>query len=112
MIRKFPYVRSGALLAAIWFTMLPGLYSQTSPQTPDVPPSNEAPTAANDYIKSDVMIPMRDGVRLHTVIVIPRGAKHVPIILSLARRTTLLGEPREICLPTCCLCCPRRMKYL
>src|SRR5258707_6182834 len=28
------------------------------------------------------MIPMRDGVKLHTVIVIPKGAKHAPILLT------------------------------
>ncbi|HEX4784988.1 MAG TPA: CocE/NonD family hydrolase [Candidatus Sulfotelmatobacter sp.] len=35
-----------------------------------------------DYSKRDVMIPMRDGVRLHTVIVIPKGAKGAPILLT------------------------------
>jgi len=35
-----------------------------------------------DYIKRDVMIPMRDGVKLHTVIMIPRGAKNAPILLT------------------------------
>ncbi|HEY1549542.1 MAG TPA: CocE/NonD family hydrolase, partial [Kofleriaceae bacterium] len=29
-----------------------------------------------------VMIPMRDGVKLHTVILVPRGAKHAPILLT------------------------------
>ncbi|MEO8215501.1 MAG: CocE/NonD family hydrolase [Acidobacteriota bacterium] len=28
------------------------------------------------------MIPMRDGVKLHTVILVPRGAKHAPILLT------------------------------
>ncbi len=56
--------------------------AQTSPMTPDIPPKFEAPTASNDYDKRDVMIPMRDGVRLHTVIVVPRGAKNAPIILT------------------------------
>ena len=39
-------------------------------------------TDSFDYIKRDVMIPMRDGVKLHTVIVIPKGAKHAPILLT------------------------------
>ena len=39
-------------------------------------------TDSFDYIKHDVMIPMRDGVKLHTVIVIPKGAKHAPILLT------------------------------
>ena len=56
--------------------------AQTSPQTPDIGAKYEPPAAALDYVKREVMIPMRDGVKLHTVIVIPRGAKHAPIILT------------------------------
>jgi putative CocE/NonD family hydrolase len=35
-----------------------------------------------DYVKREVMIPMRDGVKLQTVILIPRGAQRAPILLS------------------------------
>src|SRR5215510_10590488 len=35
-----------------------------------------------DYIKRDVMIPMRDGVKLHTVIITPKGARRAPILLT------------------------------
>ncbi len=35
-----------------------------------------------DYIKREEMIPMRDGVKLKTVILIPRGAHRAPILLS------------------------------
>jgi hypothetical protein len=35
-----------------------------------------------DYDKREVMIAMRDGVRLHTVILIPRGAQRAPILLT------------------------------
>jgi uncharacterized protein len=35
-----------------------------------------------DYVKRDVMIPMRDGVKLHTVLVVPKGAAHAPILLT------------------------------
>ncbi|TCV93881.1 hypothetical protein EC912_10476 [Luteibacter rhizovicinus] len=56
--------------------------AQTPPMTPDIPPKFDSPTANLDYVKRDVMIPMRDGVKLHTVIVIPKGAKHAPIVLT------------------------------
>src|SRR5262249_27873552 len=52
------------------------------PLTPDIPKKFEAPAASYDYTKRDVMIPMRDGVKLHTVIVLPKGARNVPIILT------------------------------
>ena len=35
-----------------------------------------------DYVKRDVMIPMRDGVKLRTLILIPRGAQRAPILLT------------------------------
>ncbi len=39
-------------------------------------------TSSFDYMKREVMIPMRDGVKLHTVIIVPKGAKHSPILLT------------------------------
>lgn len=56
--------------------------AQTLPQTPDIPAKYDAPTQSYDYIKREVMVPMRDGVKLHTVIVVPRGAKNEPILLT------------------------------
>ena len=58
------------------------LQAQTAPLTPDIPASYTAPTASYDYVKREVMIPMRDGIKLHTVIVIPKGATHAPILLT------------------------------
>src|SRR5437867_3755644 len=48
----------------------------------DIPKTFTAPVTGYDYIKREVMIPMRDGVKLHTVIVVPRGAKDAPILLT------------------------------
>jgi len=70
-------------LAALAIALSPVLaQAQTASLTPDIPASFTAPTAANDYIKREVLIPMRDGVKLHTVIVIPKGATHAPIVLT------------------------------
>ncbi|MFC5743148.1 CocE/NonD family hydrolase [Dyella tabacisoli] len=86
------YLISVALLAA-------GVASaQTAPLTPDIPAKFTAPTANNDYIKREVMIPMRDGVKLHTVIIIPKGAKHAPILFTrtpynASGRTERLASP-------------------
>ncbi|MEK6405320.1 MAG: CocE/NonD family hydrolase [Acidobacteriota bacterium] len=35
-----------------------------------------------DHIRRDVMIPMRDGVKLHTVILVPKDANRAPILLT------------------------------
>jgi uncharacterized protein len=39
-------------------------------------------TEGFDYVRRTEMIPMRDGVKLYTVILIPRGAHHAPILLT------------------------------
>ncbi|HEU4662802.1 MAG TPA: CocE/NonD family hydrolase [Dokdonella sp.] len=54
----------------------------TPPLAPDIPKTFVAPSADADYVMREEMIPMRDGVRLHTVIVIPKGARHAPIVLT------------------------------
>lgn len=56
--------------------------AQTSPNTPDVPAKFEFPTSSYDYEKRDAMIPMRDGVKLHAIVMVPRGAKNAPILLD------------------------------
>ncbi len=48
----------------------------------DIPAKFTPPTAANDYVKREVMIPMRDGTKLYTVIVIPKDATNAPIVLT------------------------------
>ena len=48
----------------------------------ETPAKIQPATESFDYVKRDVMIPMRDGVKLHTVIVIPKGAKNAPILLT------------------------------
>jgi putative CocE/NonD family hydrolase len=50
---------------------------------PSETPVNLVPvTDSFDYVRRDVMIPMRDGVKLHTVILVPKGAKGAPILLT------------------------------
>src|SRR5207249_1523325 len=66
-----------------------GAGAQTPAPTPRYPsypsetPDKLVPAADRwDYVKRDVMIPMRDGVKLHTVILIPKGARGAPILLT------------------------------
>jgi putative CocE/NonD family hydrolase len=57
----------------------PGSY----PSLPSETPARFDPiTEAFDYVRRDVMIPMRDGVRLHTVILVPKGASRAPMLLT------------------------------
>ena len=56
--------------------------SAQAQQGGDIPKTFTIRDARYDYVKREVMIPMRDGVRLHTVIVVPKGAKDAPIVLT------------------------------
>ncbi|MFZ0179003.1 MAG: CocE/NonD family hydrolase [Candidatus Dormiibacterota bacterium] len=47
-----------------------------------MPAKIQPATGSFDYSRSEVMIPMRDGVKLHTVILVPKGAKGAPILLT------------------------------
>ncbi len=64
-------------------TWTPGKVTPDMIQTgTDIPKDFERPQDAYDYVKKDLMIPMRDGVKLHTVVMIPKGAKDLPILLE------------------------------
>ncbi|HEX8796830.1 MAG TPA: CocE/NonD family hydrolase [Polyangiaceae bacterium] len=53
------------------------------PQLPSETPSAFTPGQDDwDYVRRKVDIPMRDGVKLHTVIVVPKGAKGAPMLLT------------------------------
>ena len=77
-------------------------WSQTSPMAPDITGKKfVVPKAAYDYEKREVMVPMRDGVKLYTVIVVPKGAKSAPILLTrtpydAAGRSSRMDSPRMI----------------
>lgn len=48
----------------------------------DTPNTFVESTYGFDHIKTKVMIPMRDGVKLNTVIIVPKAAKGAPILLT------------------------------
>jgi hypothetical protein len=53
------------------------------PNYPNETPANfQPPTFGMDFERREVMIRMRDGVKLHTVILLPHGAKHEGILLT------------------------------
>ncbi len=48
----------------------------------EMPATFQRVTASFDYDRRAVMIPMRDGVKLHTVILVPKGAKNAGMLLT------------------------------
>src|SRR5579863_3446270 len=79
LMRSIQFFIVWQVLGALWFVELSPAQSVSLPPAtyPDLPSETPAKfeplTDSFDYIKRDVMIPMRDGVRLHTVIVVPKG---------------------------------------
>ncbi len=76
------------LLACALLALAPAATSsaQTPSRAGELPsetPAKFKPTNDGfDYTRREVMIPMRDGVKLHTVILVPKGAKGAPILLT------------------------------
>ena len=80
---SLPALLLGALLFPETSITQTGAQQPQYPAYPSETPSKFVPVADSfDYIKRDVMIPMRDGVKLHTVIIVPKGAKNAPILLT------------------------------
>ena len=85
IVRTVPFLVSVVALAFV----LPAL-PQDKPKPPatykelpsEIPAKFKPVTRSFDYTRRKVMIPMRDGVKLHTVILVPKGAKKAPILLT------------------------------
>jgi len=75
-------VRVVCLLTLLFAASRPIAAQQSASLPSETPEKLEPVTDSFDYVKRDVMIPMRDGVKLHTVILIPKGAKNAPILLT------------------------------
>jgi putative CocE/NonD family hydrolase len=76
--------RTGALacICALAAALAHAQPAPLSPESADIPAKVVKPDAQNDYIKRVEMIAMRDGVKLYTVIVIPKGAHDAPMLLT------------------------------
>jgi putative CocE/NonD family hydrolase len=53
-----------------------------SPLPAEIPAKFTPNTESFDFVKREVMIPMRDGVKLKTFILIPKGAKDAPMMMT------------------------------
>src|SRR5579872_5254060 len=56
--------------------------AQQKPYSNDMNENFKIPPLNRDYTRREVMIPMRDGVKLFTVIWIPKGAHDAPMLLT------------------------------
>jgi putative CocE/NonD family hydrolase len=83
---KLPSIRVAVLCALACAGLAQAQSTVPAPQYPALPSETpaefKAPTAGFNYTKRSVMIPMRDGTRLNTVIIVPMGAQNAPILLT------------------------------
>jgi putative CocE/NonD family hydrolase len=71
------------LLSLVLLCSLSVLTTAQVKTLPNETPAKVAPTNAGfNYTRREEMIPMRDGVKLHTVILVPKGARNAPILLT------------------------------
>src|SRR6201995_5587646 len=69
-------------VAATLLFALPASAQITDPDLNDIPAKIAPEHSRYDYEKRVVEIPMRDGVKLHTVMIIPKGAHNAPRVMT------------------------------
>ena len=74
-------LRTAAPVIAL-FAMAAAPPPAVTPMTPDVVASYDQVKPWADFIRREVMIPMRDGTKLYTVIVMKKGTRNGPILLT------------------------------
>ncbi|MFL6746867.1 MAG: CocE/NonD family hydrolase [Sphingomicrobium sp.] len=80
MIRAL--IRSAASLLPLLALASAPPPARVTPMTPDVVAKYDPVLAEADYVKRVAMVPMRDGTKLYTVIIMKKGTRNGPILLS------------------------------
>jgi putative CocE/NonD family hydrolase len=65
------------LVLAVSLMLCPSVVAQS-----EIPTKFEPTNDGFNYVRRTVNIPMRDGVKLHTVILVPKGARNAPMLLT------------------------------
>jgi len=62
--------------------VISALFCQSVLAQSETPSKFEPTNQGFNYVRRTVQIPMRDGVKLHTVILVPKGARNAPMLLT------------------------------
>ena len=103
MLGKLKLATSAAALAMLAISTIAAAQQApvVTPMTPEMNPSYSYVRPEADYIRKEVMIPMRDGVKLFTVIAMKKGTTKGPILLTrtvynASRATARMGSQRLV----------------
>jgi uncharacterized protein len=104
--RQAPFTVAGSVTAVLLSLLLASI--STSAETGkerkgaaaagDIPANFQPKRDSHDYVKREEMIPMRDGVKLRTFILVPKGAANAPMLLTrtpynASKRTLRFNSP-------------------
>ena len=71
-----------SLLPLLALAAAPPAAAPVTPMTPDVVAKYEQVMPFADFVRREVMIPMRDGTKLYTVFVFKKGTTNAPMLLT------------------------------
>ena len=81
--RLITFILIAAFIATVTFSVDPQTPKPKYPDFPSETPDSFTPTNNGfEYTRRVVMIPMRDGVKLNTVILVPNGSHNAPILMT------------------------------
>ena len=81
--RALPLVVAGSISLFATYPNAQATAPRPAQRLPSETPARFKPvTDSFDYDRRDLMIAMRDGVKLHTIVLVPKGASHAPILLT------------------------------
>ena len=82
-VHRLPALLAVLLISATAASAAEGSAPPKYPSLPSETPAHFTPDHSSfGYTIRDVMIPMRDGVKLHTVIMVPKGAHDAPMLMT------------------------------
>ncbi|MFT3724097.1 MAG: CocE/NonD family hydrolase [Hyphomonadaceae bacterium] len=82
MLRKISLSAGIAVALGVSAAALAQQPPAVTPMTPEMNPAYNATRPESDFIRKEVMIPMRDGAKLFTVIAMKKGTSNAPILLT------------------------------
>ena len=82
MSRLFPSIALSLAATSLATSAAAQANGRVTPMTPDVVEHYEQTLPSADFVRREVMVPMRDGTKLYTIVMMKKGTRDAPILLS------------------------------